>query len=141
RSHGSYRFHSGHPVSARCNLDRPMSACDTNQAEADNQHVRRQKEIRNLNKQRSLIVDMGFLILGTPERYVATPLVSYDPFIHRTANDIQDSVIEKELWNETRVLEGHRQEISMWSAVGFLMMFLQMIKENRPECITASINQ
>jgi len=82
-------------MSAGCNFDGAMSGCYANQTEAYNQHIGRQREIRDFRKQRALIIHVGFLYPGPQEWYLATPLVSYYPLVHNTADDTQHAGVEE----------------------------------------------
>jgi len=141
RFHRAFRSLSRHPVSARRNLDWAMCGRYAHQAEADGEHVGRQREVRGFSKQGALKINVCFLILRFPHRYVTTPLVGHHPLVHDTADNAQHAGIEEEFRREARRLKGHRQKMAMRSTVGLFAMALQIIEKNRPEGLTAGVNR
>lgn len=106
-----------HAMRAWRNLNRAMLLSDSNQPKADDDGVRGKRKVRNIREERTLIVNVGELILRAAQRHVAAPLVGDDPIVHQSAHDAQHIRIEKELRRETWRLERHRQEVAMRTAI------------------------
>jgi hypothetical protein len=123
------------------NLDGAFIECYANQSKAHNQHVGRQYEVWRFGKQRALIVNVGFLILGPSEGYVTAPLIGNHPGIHYAVDDTQHVRIEEELRSETGWLKWHGLKLAVWSTVRFLVMLFQVVNQSRPECLPAGVYQ
>jgi hypothetical protein len=66
-------------------------------------------------------------------------VVGDDTFIHRASNDAQYRIVEKEFGREAGRLEGHREKVTPYSAVGLLP--LDVRKEHGPQRRSAGIDE
>jgi len=125
-------------VVAGCDINGTVRGCYRDQGKADNQHVRGQREVRYLLKQRALIVNVKSLILRAAERNITAPLVGHYSRAHCTTDDIEDLRVTKELRGKARRVERHRQKVTIRAAVRFVSMVLEVCEKNRPKRVSTS---
>jgi hypothetical protein len=128
-------------VRARRNFDRAILQRDADQGKADDQQIRWEREVRSFGEQRTLIVDMKALILRTPKRRIAAPLIGDDPVVHYSPYDSEHVIVEEEFRDKARRLERHREIVAMWAAIGLVTVGFKIRLENRPEGVSARIDQ
>lgn len=137
----SKRFLPRHSVRAGCNFERTILEGNPHQAKVDDQHVRGQREVWSFVEQRTLIVDMNALVLRSAERYITTPLIGDRSVVRHAPHDTEHLMVKEECWNKARWLERHWQKVAMGAAVRLVAVVLEVREENRPERVSACIDQ
>lgn len=133
------RVHPRHAMRPWCNFDRAVLPRDPDQAKTDDDCIRRERQMRNLWKERTLIVHMRFLIFRTTERHIAAPLVSDDPIVHEATHDVEHIRIEEERRHEARGGERHSEKMAMWASVRRVAA-VEVRKQARPERGSARVD-
>src|SRR4030095_3989715 len=88
-----------------------------------------------------MIVHMNALVVGALEDYVAAPLIGDDAVVRQASHDIQHLFIKKEFRRKARRLKGHRNEMTMRTAIRFASMAFEVIQETGPKCVSACLDQ
>ena len=104
-------------MGAWSNLNRTVLWSDRNEAEADDQRKWGQHHVWRLAEEGPRVVHVGALILGAEQGHVTAPLIGNDALIHRRADDSEDVRIGEEPRREPWLLEGHREEVAVRTAV------------------------
>ena len=129
------------PVRAWRDFDWPVLWRNSAQAEADDEHVRRKREIRQLLKERALIVDMNILVHRSAEGHITTPLIGDDPIAEDAPDDPQHLAVKEELGREAGRRERHREEVSVGAPIGLVAVVREVGEERRPKCVPACIDE
>jgi hypothetical protein len=138
---GSKRFLPRHTVGAWRNFDRAILQPDADQAKADDQQIRGKREVRSFSEQRTLIVGMKALILRTLKGHVVAPLIGNDPVVHRGPYDSEHVRVEEEFWDKARRRKRHREKVAMRATIRLVTVGFKILTENRPEGVSARIDQ
>jgi hypothetical protein len=134
-------FPPGQAVSTGGDLDRTILELNSGEREADNQKVRRQRQIRRFLKQGPFVVCVELLVRRPLDWNVAAPLVGDEALAERAADDGEHLLIEEESSREARRLEGHREEVAVRSAIGLVAIRCEVLGECGPECLAASFDE
>ena len=111
------------------------------QAKADDQQINGQEKVRSFAEQRTTIVNMNALIIGTTERHVTAPLICNYPIVHDATHDAQHLVVKEEVRSKARWIKGHREKVAMPAAVRLVAVGFEISEEDRPERASAGIDQ
>ena len=134
-------FVSRHAVRAWRDFDRTVPRVYADQAEADDQQISGQREVRSFAEQGTLIVHVNGLVIRPVERHVATPLIGDYPVVHDAADNAQHITVKEELRGEAWRVEGNWEKMAMRTAVRRLAMTFEVCQQDRPECAPAGIDQ
>src|SRR5882757_3770527 len=80
---------------------------------------------------------MHLLIVRTTKWDVTSPLIRNHSVIHCRADNLQYNWIKEELLRKTRWVEGHRQEVTMRTAIRLVGVLLEIRRKQGPEGLAA----
>jgi hypothetical protein len=115
-------------MSAWRDLNRAILQRYRDQAEAYSEYIDWQLEVGCFRKQRTLVVGVGNLILGTSQWHIATPLVGDYAIVHCATNYTEHLGVKEEFRTKARWLERHWQKVAVRTAVGLVGMGVEILE-------------